>query len=102
MKRLCSLVVLLALGSSAHAGESISFSVAGHHIRIEAPRNCRSASCASVSVSGIYESRRHRDSDDDRDAAPPAPPPPVPAPAPTQNSPPPVPPQPNKPVIAAA
>jgi hypothetical protein len=104
MKRLCSLAALMVLASSACAGESISFSVGGHRIRIEAPRNCRSTSCASVSVSGLFESRRRRDRDDDnRDVEPP---PPAPAPAPAQVSPPPAPPPiyppQNKPVIAAA
>src|SRR3954451_8155091 len=95
MKRLCCLVVLTLLSSSALA-DSISFSVGGHRIRIEAPRNCRSTSCASVSVSGLFESRRRRDrDDDDRDVAPPSPPSPPsppPAPAPAQVSPPPAPP----------
>src|SRR5438552_17948857 len=91
MKRLCSLAALMVLTTSACAGESISFSVGGHRIRIEAPRNCRSTSCASVSVSGLFESRRRRDrDDDDRDVAPPSPPP---APAPAQVSPPPATPQ---------
>ena len=106
MKRLCSLAALMVLTTSACAGESISFSVGGHRIRIEAPRNCRSTSCASVSVSGLFESRRRRDrDDDDRGVAPPSPPP-APAPAPAQVSPPPTPPPvalpQNKPVIAAA
>ena len=57
MKRLYSLVALMLLTTSADAGQ-ISFSVGGHRIRIEAPRHCRSTSCASVSVSGIYNSRR--------------------------------------------
>src|SRR5205807_10140026 len=71
MKRLCCLVVLTLLSSSALA-DSISFSVGGHRIRIEAPRNCRSSSCASVSVSGLFESRQRRDrfDDDDRELAP--------------------------------
>src|SRR4051794_7196857 len=83
MKRLCCLVVLTLLSSSALA-DSVSFSVGGHRIRIEAPRNCRSSSCASVSVSGPFESRQRRDrfDDDDRDVAPPS--------APAQASPPPV------------
>jgi hypothetical protein len=95
MKRIYLLAGLMALSSSAHAGSSISFSVGGHRIHIEASPHCRSTSCASVSVSGIYDSRRKRDRFDDDDAAPvkpasPAPqnvsPPPPPAnipPAPT-------------------
>ena len=72
MKRIYLLAVLMALSSSAHAGSSISFSVGGHRIHIEASNHCRSTSCASVSVSGIYDSRRKRDrfDDDDRDQVP--------------------------------
>src|SRR5215813_8304028 len=105
MKRLCVLVVLMLAGSSAQAG-TISFSVAGHRIRIEAPRGCSSSSCASISIPGVYESRKKRD-DDARNVAAsppsapapvPAPvaPPPAPAPAPVQQSAPPAP----KPIVA--
>jgi uncharacterized protein (DUF2147 family) len=72
MKRFFYLVVPMLLSSSAHAGNSLSFSVAGHRIHIEAPRHCRSASCLSVSIPGIYVTRRFRDRDDDRDDAAPA------------------------------
>jgi hypothetical protein len=57
MKRLCVLVVLTLLSSSAHAGSSFSFSIGGHRIHIESSRHCRSTSCASVSISGIYAQR---------------------------------------------
>ena len=80
MKRLCTLLVLLVASSAAHA-DSISFSIGGHRIRVDAPRNCRSTSCASISIPGVYESRRKRWEDEDREvvAAPPPPTPPVPA-----------------------
>src|SRR5215218_6448625 len=96
MKRLCSLLVLLVAASSAHA-DSISFSVAGHRIRVEAPRNCRSSSCASITIPGVYESRRGRWDDEDRDvvaALSPSPPQPAPAvqpPPPVQQAPQPAP-----------
>jgi uncharacterized protein (DUF2147 family) len=70
MKRIYLLAVLMALSPSARAGSSISFSVGGHRIHVEASRHCRSTSCASVSVSSIYDSRRQRDRFDDDDAAP--------------------------------
>ncbi len=57
MRRFCylaMLMMLMMLSSSAHAGNSFSFTVAGHHIQIESPRNCDSASCISVSIPGIY------------------------------------------------
>ena len=57
MKRLCGLLVLMLVSSSAHAG-TISFSVGGHRVRIEAPRGCSSSSCASISIPGVYESRQ--------------------------------------------
>jgi hypothetical protein len=85
MKRIYLLAGLMALSSSAHAGSSISFSVGGHRIHIEASPHCRSTSCASVSVSGIYDSRRKRDRFDDDDAAPVKPA----SPAPQNVSPPP-------------
>ena len=72
MKRLYFLAALLAFSPSAHAGSSISFSVGGHRIHIEASPHCRSTSCASVSV----DSRRNggRFDDDSAAAAKPAPP----------------------------
>ena len=68
MKRFCFLAALMVLSPSAYAGSSISFSVGGHRIHIEASRHCRSTSCASVSISGIGRSKRY---DDDRDGAAP-------------------------------
>lgn len=87
MKRLCALMVLMVVSSSADAG-TYSFSFGGHRYRIEAPRGCRSSSCASISTSD-----KKRD-DDTRDVAGSPPPP---APAPVQVAPPV-----QKPVIAAA
>jgi Uncharacterized protein conserved in bacteria (DUF2147) len=82
MKRFFYLVVLVALSSSAYAGESFSIAVGGHRIRIEAPRHCNSPSCVSVSIPGIYETRHRRDRYDDDDATPVMPAkPPAPAPA---------------------
>jgi uncharacterized protein (DUF2147 family) len=65
MKRCCYLLMLMLLSSSAYAGESFSFVVAGHRIHLEAPRGCNSTSCVSVSIPGIYETRHKRDRDDD-------------------------------------
>src|SRR5258708_37265255 len=91
MKRFFGLVVLMLTASAAQA-DSISFSVGGHRIRVDAPRNCRSSSCASISIPGIYESRRKRWDDEDRDVLAAPPPPPASAPAPpVQQAPPPPP-----------
>src|SRR3984957_651946 len=67
MTRFLYLVVLMAISSSADAGNSFSFVVAGHRVIIEAPRDCNSPSCVSVSIPGIYEARGGRDGDDDTD-----------------------------------
>jgi hypothetical protein len=64
MKRFCFLAVLMLLSSSAHAG-GYSFAIGGHRIHIESSRHCRATSCASVSISGIYQSRGKRDRYDD-------------------------------------
>lgn len=98
MKRLCGLLVLMLVSSSVHAG-TISFSVGGHRVRIEAPRGCSSSSCASISIPGVYESRKKSD-DDTRDVAvSPPPPPPAPAAPPVQVAPPPPPPVPAPPPV---
>jgi len=73
MKRFFYFVVLMLLSSSAQAGNSFSFVVGGHRIRIDAPRSCRSPSCVSVSIPGIYQTHRARERDD-IDAASSAPP----------------------------
>jgi hypothetical protein len=85
MKRFCFLAVLMLLSSSAYAGNSFSFSIGGHRIRIESLRHCSRPSCTSVSVSGISDSRRKREryEDDDRNVVDP-----VKAPAPVQAAPP--------------
>lgn len=43
-----TLIALLTMAPSAEAG-SYSFSIGGHRFHVEAPRNCRSTSCVSVS-----------------------------------------------------
>jgi uncharacterized protein (DUF2147 family) len=70
MQRLGYLVVLMALSSSAQAGDTLSFVIGGHRVNIDAPRNCRSASCVSVSIPGIYQTRGKRDRNDDTGVAP--------------------------------
>lgn len=68
MMRLCFLAALIAFSSSAKAGGSISFTVGGHRVHIESSRYCRSASCASVSISG--PGRKDVRQDDVRNSAP--------------------------------
>jgi uncharacterized protein (DUF2147 family) len=43
-----TLIALMAISPAAEAG-SYAFSICGHRFRVEAPRNCRSTSCVSIS-----------------------------------------------------
>ncbi|KJC41538.1 DUF2147 domain-containing protein [Bradyrhizobium sp. LTSP857] len=81
MKRLSTLlgtlIALMAVSPAAEAG-SYSFSISGHRFHVEAPRNCRSASCVSVS------SERGVRPTDDVGATPVPPPAPTPVVLPPQ------------------
>ena len=72
MKKLALVATLLLATTTAHAGNSISFEVNGHTIRIEAPRNCDSLSCLQISgISGSgfgSKSKRFDDSNYDDDS----------------------------------
>jgi uncharacterized protein (DUF2147 family) len=70
MKRLDLVAVLMVLSSPAHAGQSLSFTVGGHHIHIEVAGSCRSTSCVSVSIPGIYATHRRGERRDEPDMAP--------------------------------
>lgn len=70
-----ALIALTVMAPAAQAG-SYSFSIGGHRFHVEAPRNCRSASCISVS------SRSLRTTDDVGKAPAPLPAPAVQAPQP--------------------
>lgn len=96
MQRLGFLAVLIALTSSAYAG-SISFRVGSHQVHIERQKHCRSASCASVSISRSLDWRRKR-LDENRDAGVA----PKPAPPAPQAVSPPIPPAPPPPPATAA
>jgi uncharacterized protein (DUF2147 family) len=84
--------LLLATTSAQAGGNSISFQIEGHRIRIEAPRNCSSLDCIKISapsLSGKFGSFGKKDDDDDVVESKPAPaqatvtpPPAAPAPAP--------------------
>ena len=57
MKKFYLAAALLLATTSAHAGgNSVSFQIEGHRIRIEAPRNCSSLDC--IKISAPYESSR--------------------------------------------
>jgi uncharacterized protein (DUF2147 family) len=82
MKKLYIIAALLTASTAAHAGNSISFDIEGHHIQVAVPRNCSSLSCLQVSAPGLsgsgfgYKSRHDDDDDNYSDNSP----------APAQNS----------------
>src|SRR6266851_3348049 len=65
MKKLYILAALLMATTSAHAG-GISFEIEGQRVHIEAPRNCNSLSCISITAPGFkgFKSKRYDDDDD--------------------------------------
>src|SRR5438132_7760574 len=67
-----TLIALMTIAPAAEAG-SYAFSIGGHRFQVESPRNCRSASCVSVSSNRSFRP--------DVDTTP-APPPAVVAPRP--------------------
>jgi uncharacterized protein (DUF2147 family) len=99
MKFFGYLAVLMVLSPAAYAGDSFSFVVGGHRIQIEAPRHCGSPSCVSISIPGIYQTRRRDRYDDAPEVAAPVKPP---TPVAAQVSPRPVapPPPPPRPIAA--
>lgn len=69
MKKLLAIAALLMVTTTAHAGQSYSFRIEGHKIRVSAPKNCFSLSCLQVSAptisgSGIKGLRSKRANDD--------------------------------------
>jgi uncharacterized protein (DUF2147 family) len=74
MKKLTIVAALLLVTSAANAGNSISFEIEGHKIRIEAPKDCDSLSCIQVSApslsgSGFKSTKSPRNRLDDSDVA---------------------------------
>jgi uncharacterized protein (DUF2147 family) len=64
MKKLFVLAALLMATTAAHAG-GISFEIEGQRVRIEAPRNCSSLSCISITAPGFKGLKSKRFDDDD-------------------------------------
>jgi len=67
MKKLYILAALLLATTSAYAG-GISFEIEGQRVRIEAPRNCNSLSCISITAPG-FKGLKSKRFDDDGDVA---------------------------------
>ena len=106
MKKLYILAALLMTSTAAHAGNSISFEIDGHKVRIEAPKNCDQLSCIQISAPGLSGSgfnfnsfKSNHSDDDDNVAASSNPPAPQTAPAPVAQAPAP---QPAAPVVSSA
>jgi uncharacterized protein (DUF2147 family) len=97
MKKLYIIAALLMASTAAHAGNSVSFEIEGHKIRIEAPKNCDQLSCLKISAPSLSGFNFKGKSNDDNDVADNATPPaqntaPAPQPvAPVVNSAPPAP-----------
>ena len=80
MKKLYIVAALLMASTAAHAGNSLSFEIEGHKIRIEAPKNCAELSCLKISAPSLsgssfggFKSKRFDDDDDVADTSKPAP-----------------------------
>jgi uncharacterized protein (DUF2147 family) len=58
MTRLSAAALLLMTTTSAFAQGTVTFEIEGQRVRIEAPRNCASLSCLSVSIPGVFEMGR--------------------------------------------
>lgn len=68
MKRLAVLAAILLATTAAHAGDSYSFDIGDQQVTIDAPKDCRSADCISISIPGVFEyntKRVRRDRDQD-------------------------------------
>src|SRR5258705_9810647 len=94
MKKFYLAAALLLATTSAHAGgNSVSFQIEGHRIRIEGPRNCSSLDCIKISAPSLSDSSfggfkgfksKNDDDDDVADSSTPASAPAqAPAPQPT-------------------
>jgi uncharacterized protein (DUF2147 family) len=73
MKKLYIIAALLMASTAAHAGNSVSFEIEGHKIRIEAPKNCDSVPCIQISAPSLSDSgfgfKSIKSTRDDDDAA---------------------------------
>lgn len=61
MRKLVLVAAMLVASASAQAGNSFSFNVEGHKVRVNIPRNCASLSCISISAPTITEKFKDKD-----------------------------------------
>jgi hypothetical protein len=57
MTRLSAAAFVLLTSTSAFAQGTLTFEIDGQRVRIEAPRNCSSLDCLSISIPGVFETR---------------------------------------------
>jgi uncharacterized protein (DUF2147 family) len=69
MKKLYIIAALLMASTAAHAGNSLSFEIEGHKIRIEAPKNCAELSCLKISAPSLSGFKGFNSNNDDNDVA---------------------------------
>ena len=69
MKKLLAIAALLMVTTTAHAGQSYSFQIEGHKIRVSAPKNCTSLSCLQISAPSISKGLKSKSSGDDTEVA---------------------------------
>jgi uncharacterized protein (DUF2147 family) len=90
---LTAAAALLMASTAAHAGNGFSFQIDGQNIHVEAPRNCNSLSCISVTNNGSavnlknLKGKKSNDEDDVASNAPPPAPAPAAPPAPAAQAP---------------
>jgi uncharacterized protein (DUF2147 family) len=68
MKRFAAIAAILLATTAAQAADTYSFDIGGQTVTIDAPKDCSSADCVSVSIPGVFEYntkrvRRDRDRD---------------------------------------
>jgi uncharacterized protein (DUF2147 family) len=70
MKRFAAIAAILLATTAAHAGDSYSFDIGGQTVTIDAPKDCSSADCVSVSIPGVFEynTKRVRRDRDNRES----------------------------------
>jgi hypothetical protein len=83
MKKFYVLATLLMAATPAHAGNSISFEIDGHKIRIEAPKHCDRLTCLQISGFDLNGFKAKGFDNNDDVAVKPEQPAQTPAPAPT-------------------
>lgn len=73
MQRFATIAAILLATTAAHAGDSYSFDIGDKSVTIDAPEDCRSADCISISIPGVFEyntKRVRRDRDRESKTAP--------------------------------